>query len=142
MHKPRICKLQLSSKAVRRNSSQLHRLLKRHGLDSAAPASRYNRTWVRLSIRESNQANRRLTLTVDSGGANEFAVLNRIRFAFSQEVVAETLCATSTMNGSDVDASVTAGSATDKVQPWEISKLCQAAFLRTYPQNHKRLPFF
>lgn len=60
--------------------------------------------------------------------------------AIAQKVVAEPLSVTSTMNASEVDALITAGSATEKVDPWEISKLYQAAFLRNYLQDHETLP--
>lgn len=86
------------------------------------------------------RANQRLTLTVDSGGAKELAALNRIRFAFRQELVAEPLSVNSTMNGSDVGASITTGGVNEKVEPWEISKLYEAAFLRNYLQDHEALP--
>jgi beta-lactamase regulating signal transducer with metallopeptidase domain len=73
------------------------------------------------------RADQRLTLTVDSGGAKELAVLNRIRFAFRQGVVGES-------------TAITAGGANEKVEPWEISKLYEAAFLRTFLQDHETLP--
>lgn len=86
------------------------------------------------------RADQPLTLTVDSGGSKELAVLNRIRFAFRQEVVAEQFSVNSTMNDSDVVALITTGGASEKVEPWEISRLYDAAFLRSYLQDHETLP--
>ena len=86
------------------------------------------------------RADHPLTLTVDSGGAKELAVLNRIRFAFRHSAVAEPLSVNSTMNGSDPSALITTSGANEKVEPWEISKLYEAAFLRKYLMDHEVLP--
>ncbi|MEZ6134510.1 MAG: M56 family metallopeptidase [Pirellulaceae bacterium] len=75
------------------------------------------------------QPDQRLTLAVDSGGAEDLAVLNCIRFAFRPGTVAGTRSVDSTASGGD-----------EKVEPWEISKLYEADFLRNYLQDNEALP--
>ena len=61
-------------------------------------------------------------------------------FLVSPKMFSEPLSVHSTMNGRDVGALNTAGGANEKVEPWEISKLYDAGFLRTYLQDHEVLP--
>ena len=58
----------------------------------------------------------------------------------SPKTFAEPLSVSSTMNDSNVGASIITGSANEKVEPWEISKLYDAGFLRNYLQDHEALP--
>lgn len=79
------------------------------------------------------RADQRLTLTIDSGGADDLAVLNRIRFAFHQAAYAEAMTPKSRINLQQRPLMTSLRNSTTTLQKlidWKPAKSCSTRLMQ------------